>query len=312
VLDASRERLDAPADKDVVVMPCWRRPEFLWHCLDNLTRAEGIEDVTVLFRVDTGYSPEVLEVIQSFRDRMSSWSVEIADPCPYRRTKPSANFLLGLLHASQLTRRLVYLVEEDIMVSRDFFRWHNAVRAESGSIFCSIPVRNPNRKLALPDTVDGYYLSTGDSCSNGACYDKRVLQELIAPHVNISYFRRPKRYLRRCFPNSAVGLGFVEQDGLIRRIQETLPLPIAWPCVPRAFHAGYYGARGGWQHFKETAGSRPLQARIEAVSKTIYDADAVRAVIDHSDFLESCLPSSLELPIWRSLHRIDVPFPAGR
>ena len=35
-------------NRDVLIIPCWRRPEFLWHCLDNLRRAEGIGDLHVL------------------------------------------------------------------------------------------------------------------------------------------------------------------------------------------------------------------------------------------------------------------------
>src|SRR5450755_4778214 len=147
-----------PGNKDIVVLPCWRRPEFLWHCLDNLTRAEGIDSVHLLFRPDTGFSPDNLDVIRSFSDRLSSFEIQLADPCPFRRTKPSANFLLGLLHAAATTRRLVFLVEEDIMVARDYFRWHRAVHAAAAPLFCSIPVKNPNRALSLPDDPAAYYL----------------------------------------------------------------------------------------------------------------------------------------------------------
>jgi hypothetical protein len=76
VHQASRPDLArAAGDRDVVVLPCWRRPEFLWHCLDNLTRAEGIDSVHVLFRPDTGFSADNLEVIRSFADRLASFEV---------------------------------------------------------------------------------------------------------------------------------------------------------------------------------------------------------------------------------------------
>ena len=294
------------------MIPCWRRAEFLWQCLDNLTRAAQFDTVHVLFRPDTGFSPETLEVIHAFADRMPDFEIQIADPCPFRRTKPSANFLLGLLHAATTARQLVYLVEEDIMVGRDFFRWHRTVQADAGPLFCSIPVKNPNRSLTLPDAPDGYYLSSGDSCSNGMCFDKHVLQRLIAPHVNMAYLRSPKKYIRRTFPASKIGLGFVEQDGLIRRIQERTNLPIAWPCVPRAFHAGFYGARGGWQNFKLPDGMKgSLQDRVKLLATTIYDADAMRTEIDSPEFLETCMPCRLELPVWNSLRQIDVPMPMG-
>jgi len=317
VIKASRVDLTRlPGDKDVVVLPCWRRPEFLWHCLDNLTRAEGIGGVHVLFRPDTGFSPDNLEVIDSFADRLLSFEVQVADPCPFRRTKPSANFLLGLLHAAATAKQLVFLVEEDIMVARDYFRWHRAVHAAAGPLFCSIPVKNPNRILTLPDDPEAYYLSSGDSCSNGMCFDKHVLQSLIAPHVNMAYLRRPKRYIRRQFPASSIGLGFVEQDGLIRRIQEQSPLPIAWPCVPRAFHSGFFGARGGWHNFTQPGGAgQSIGDRVQLLTDPIFSSDAMRrAVVRNSgerpEFIDSCMPCSLELPAWKVLHRIVVPPPA--
>jgi hypothetical protein len=170
--------------------------------------------------------------------------------------------------------------------------------------------RRTNRSLDLPADVGGYYLSSGDSCSNGMCFDKDILLKLVAPHFNMAYLRQPKKYLRRYFPRSSIGLGFVEQDGLIRRIQERSPYPIAWPCVPRAFHAGFYGARGGWQHFKcpEAAGP-PLADRIDLLGRTIYCADTIRRVIDHQTFLQTCIPSRLELPRWTHQHRVPVPPP---
>jgi hypothetical protein len=298
----------AAGSKDIVVLPCWRRPEFLWHCLDNLTRAEAFGSVHVLFRPDTGFSPENLSVIQSFADRLSSFDINLPEPCPFRRTKPSANLLLGCLHAAAITRRYVFLVEEDIMVGRDFLTWHRAVHDASGPLFCSMAVKNPNRRLTLPDAPGGYYLSGGDYCSNGVCFDQRVLQGLIAPHVNMTYLRRPKKYLRRHFAASTVGLGFVEQDGLARRIQEQSTLPIAWPCVPRAFHAGFFGARGGWQAFRHPGGvGESIRDRVQRLADTIYSADAMRNAIEDAEFIDSCLPCDLELPAWKVLKRIEVP-----
>jgi hypothetical protein len=298
--------------RDIVVVPCWRRAEFLWHCLDNLTLADGIDAVHVLFRLDTGYSQETLEVIHLFAARLASFEVQVADPSPFRRTKPSANFLFGLLHATAKAKHLVYLVEEDIMVGRDYFKWHRAVQANEAPLFCSIPVKNPNRALALPDDHECYYLSSGDSCSNGVCFDKQILQRLIAPHFNMAYLSQPKKYIRRTFAASKIGLGFVEQDGLIRRIQEQSAYPIAWPCVPRAFHSGFFGARGHWQNYSRPEGiGHSLQRRVQILTDTIYSVEAMRRVIDRPEFLETCVPCSLELPHWTELHRVAVPEPAG-
>ena len=42
--------------RDVVLIPCWRRPEFLWHCLENLTQADA-DDVTTQLRRDFSTGP---------------------------------------------------------------------------------------------------------------------------------------------------------------------------------------------------------------------------------------------------------------
>jgi len=190
------------------------------------------------------------------------------------------------------------------------------VHAAADPLFCSIPVKNPNRVLSLPDDPAAYYLSSGDSCSNGMCFDKHVLQSLVAPHVNMAYLRQPKKYIRRNFPASTIGLGYVEQDGLIRRIQERSALPIAWPCVPRAFHSGFFGARGGWHNFSHPAGAaESFRDRVQLLTDTIYSADAMRKAVvrnsgERAEFIDSCMPCSLEPPNWKILHRIDVPLPA--
>lgn len=285
------------ATSDVVVLPCWRRPEFLWHCLDNLTNTEEFGELHVLFRPDTGYSPEILEVIHEYAPRLPSFEVQFPDRCPYRRTKQSANVLLGYLQAAVLSRRYVFLVEEDVMVARDFFRWHRAVHAAAGELFCSIAVRNPNGAHPPCDNPEEYYLNTGDYCSYGVCFDRHVLRQLVAPHVNLAYMRRPKKYLRRQFPTSRVGLGFVEQDGLLRRIQEAGSLPIAYPCLPRAFDAGFYGYNrpGG------LPGS--LAERVGALGRIIYSPEAMRQAALRPEFAGVSTPINLRPPPWRAQHR---------
>lgn len=292
VREAARPELAARrGERDIVLVPCWRRPEFLWHCLSNLAQAEGIADLQVIVRPDTGYSPDNLEVIREFATRLPDLRIVFPVPCPHHRTKQSANVLLGYLHAATLANRLVFMVEEDIMVARDFFLWHRAVHAIAGELFCSIAVKNPNRSHQLSGNPGAFYLNQGDYCSYGVCFDRRVLWQLVAPHVNPSYMRRPKRYLRRHFAASQVSLGFVEQDGLLRRIQEQSRLPIAYPCLPRAFDAGFYGYNrpGGVE------GS--LRDRVRKLEQIIYEPARMRAAAA-PEFIERCVSVDLHPPAW--------------
>ena len=197
------------------------------------------------------------------------------------------------------------MVEEDIMVARDFFRWHRAVHAAVPQLFCSIAPKNPNRALTLPAEPDGYYLSSGDYCSNGVCFDKRVLQAMIAPHVNMSYLSSPKKYIRRHFPASPIGLGFVEQGaawcGAFRSDAGRIRLH-GRACRGR-FTPGFYG------YNRPSGVDGSVRDRVQLLADTIYDREAMRRAAGRPEFIDTCMPCGLELPEWSAVRRVDVPMP---
>ena len=273
----------------------------LWHCIDNICKAEGIEDVHAVFRLDSGFDPDNLAVIREYAKRLPSHEIQPAPRCPYRRSKLSANILLGYLDAAARARRYVYMVEEDIMVGRDFFRWHAAVHAQRAGLFCSIAVRNHNREVQTPNDPDAYYLTSGDYCSWGVCFDVAVIRERIAPHVNLAYLSRPKHYLRGQFAASQVSLGFVEQASLLRRIQEGGSLPIAYPATPRAFHAGFYGRN------RPGAIEGALQDRVRQLRGMIYDCTAMRCAALSNRYAADSEPVRLDIVCGQGLHELELP-----
>jgi Glycosyltransferase like family 2 len=290
------------AARDVVLIPCWRRPEFLYHCLDNLTRAEGIESMHVIFRPDHGHDPAIHEVIAGFADRLASYEIDVAVRCPYGKTKQSANLLGGYLLAASRTREHVFMIEEDVMVARDFFRWHYAVHAAEPQLFCSLSTRNHNRAVPLSEDPRFYYLTTLDYCSLGVGFSRAIISRLIAPHIGRPYFQDASGYCARRFAASQVGAGFVEQDGLIRRIQEAEGNrhPIAYPYRPRAFHAGFIGYH--------RSGRLPgkLSDRIQEVGRVIYNSETMRQVIQKPEHVADSEPVPLETPAWQSLRRLPL------
>jgi hypothetical protein len=291
----------AGGPRDIVLVPCWRRPEMLWHCIDNLCRAEGAQALHLIFRPDSDFDPDNLTVIRDHAARLSSYEIQTAPRCPYRRTKLSANILFGYMQAAARARRFVFLVEEDIMVGRDFFRWHEAVQAQRPGLFCSIAVRNHNRNVDAPDDPDCFYLSGGDYCSWGVCFDRDVLRGHLAPHVNMRYLSHPKRYLRRHFGASHVSLGYVEQASLLRRIQEAGDLPIAYPATPRAFHAGFYGRNrpGGL--------SGGLKERVRRLDAMIYDSHAMRSAALSAEYADDSEPVRLDIVGGSGLRQLELP-----
>ena len=286
--------------RDVVLIPCWRRPEFLWHCLENLTQADGIEQLQVIFRPDHGHDPAILEVISEFAARLADSEVDVPPRCPYRRTKQSANVLTGYLLAAARARAYVFMIEEDIIVARDFFRWHYAVQAAEQELFCSLSTRNTNRVVPANDAPRLYYRTTLDYCSLGVCFERSVITQLIAPHVRREYFQDPSAYCARHFPSSQVGAGYVEQDGLIRRVQEAQgeQRPIAYPDRPRAYHAGFIG----YHRAGRLEGS--LRERIRQVGSIIYNSESMRQAIANPEHIADSIPIPLDTPPWQTLwHR---------
>lgn len=283
--------------KPVCLIPTWRRPEFLWHCLKNIQRAHGAERYTYLFRVDTGHDPDVLKVIDAFP---LGKVVSMTKRTPYQLAKQSYSLLTGYQQAAQMTDSLVVMVEEDVMVRQDFFEFHEQMHAAHSDLFCSIAVANPNRRMTDEGQEDAYYLSGGDYCSIGVAFKPEVLRQVVLPHATSSYYSQPIAHCLKAFPGSPFGQAFAEQDGLIRRIQWKTQfgdhMPIAWPWKARAYHAGFYGKNRG-------SGPRgTLSERIATVAEVIYSDEAMRTFAKHPEWYEDSRPINLTAPSCPLLH----------
>lgn len=288
---------------NVLLIPCWKRPEFLWHCLDNLTKAEGIKDVHTIFRPDHGSDTQNVNVIYEFADRLGPFEIMTTDRTGYSLTKQSYSLLSGYLIAANKSTDLVFMVEEDVMVSRDFFRFHTSLHSQEPQLFCSLSTKNHNRPVTTTTDPEGYYLTALDYCSLGVCFKAATIKEHIAPHANDTYLRSPMRYVKAKFPDSCLNKSMCEQDGLIRRIQENLgdTSPIAYPHVPRAFHAGYYG-------YNRPQRTPPtFSERLTQVAGIIYSPEAMRLASLNPAMAADSEPVPLDIPPWQNLRRQQPP-----
>lgn len=289
---------------NTVLIPCWRRPEFLHHCLANITAAETAEEHHYIFRVDTDFDPQILNVIASF-----PFDKEIAytPKTPYTITKQSFSVLTGWQMAAEKSDGLVFLIEEDVMIGTDFFRWHE--NAQQYAV-ASIAVRNPNRNVPTGGT-DEFYTTTNDYCSLGVCLHKQLIATAIARHINDNYFRDPLTYCQRKLQPTAIGKHFVEQDELIRRILWNEPIaypycenndPLAGVALrgPRAFHAGFYGYNRG----RNMGGT--FEQKVAQVAKVIYSDNAMRNFAEGGYYQDS-RPAELCLPKWTDLKHRPLP-----
>jgi hypothetical protein len=90
-----------------------------------------------------------------------------------------------------------------------------------------------------PPEEDAVYLQ-GCYQSIGVSFTPDKLQHVVA-HAVHAFYANPLAYLRRHFPDTALRDTYREQDGLIYRILEKGKCVSAFPCVPRAYHAGFTG-----------------------------------------------------------------------
>lgn len=233
---------------NVVIIPCHSRPEFLGACLNRISLAEGWEKNHYLFCVDDhkfaggAYNPQVIEVIKQFPGEKT---VKIRPKDSIRSN--TRNVLEGYKEAHRIATDtggdLVYLIEEDILIARDFFTFHERVQAVTDEFFVSA-CRNQNYKAATklpaePESVYTYprYQSLGNS------FKLNQVAKFL-PHCNGAYYGNMWDYLKNHFKGPKVtafqGM-WCEQDGMLNRFMAQNDLLGIFPYIPRAYHAGFYG-----------------------------------------------------------------------
>lgn len=269
-------------EKIICVIPAYQRPEFLWHCLDRIKKCDDVHKVTFLFMLDFGCSNEVKKLANDFP---LPKRVFMQPKVEYRATKQSFNVLQGYRLAYEMGATLICMIEEDVMVATDFFTWHINVHKQK-ELFCSIATRNNNTKYETTDDLGAYYVCDGDYQSLGVAFNPKIIKAL-QHYACHAYYKAPMQYCAEHFPGSKVGPFFAEQDGLIRRIQEIQVLPVAFPDVPRAFHAGFYGKNRG----RRVVGTYE-QLRVK-VGSIIYDRGRMKAAVDRPEYYEDSTPVNL-------------------
>jgi len=230
-----------PEPKDVCIVPTFQRPEFLWLCLEHLEKCEGIGDLRVVVAVDNHrgrpYDPQVVKLAQAFSERLPI-SAMVRQPHGYLGN--SYNVMTAFQEAIEAGARYVFLVEDDVMVLPDFFRWHYAVHAIEPGLFAS--VASLNKHLAeAPRTGDpAAYYTAKDYASIGVCLPAPAVR-LLHEHTKPAYFGALVKYMQRRFPGNPWGDTWAEQDGLMLRVMAEHGLRTAWPSAARAFHTGFWG-----------------------------------------------------------------------
>ena len=282
------------AQKGTVIIPAYNRPEFLYLTLEYITKADGADKYDYVICLDHGFDKQCEDVLDDFP---FNWvTIARSEHIYHKHTKLAYNILNGLVYAA-LNGGLVFLIEDDVFIGKDYFKWHEAIH-EQEDIFCSIGAKNFNNRNVPKGKLHEYYIDDGVYQSVGVCYDAGMIEAYITPHFNKLYFADPYEYIKQMFPDSKIPKDRIEQAGLIHRISEKNNIKEAFPCVPRCFHAGIYGKNRGIPQ-KGT-----LSEKITFIRNTVFDINEMRKYVSNEFYLYDSEPVDLTKTNNRELCRV--------
>lgn len=205
----------------VVCIPTCHRPELLALTLEKLALCVDVPEVNIYL---DAVGPERLDEVEYVRDMYYPLAyIHQARP---HTPAPSGtwNILNAIKQGYELGAENVFLVEEDILVRPNFFKWHLDAMAEGFLASCG-------RKDRI------YYpLYPGLYTNPGSCLSRRLVEKVI-PHINDIYFTDPRPYLNTCFGewNTQSCL----DDGLIRRVVRQMGGECKYPVAGVCAHQGF-------------------------------------------------------------------------
>ena len=280
-------------NKDVVMITSFNRPEFVQLNLEHLATNTGFRELHYVFAQDRGSAREheVRRVIGNFVERYGV-SYDIVTPTKEAAhasiMKQSYNLYNGYKHCTEITDGLIYMVEDDVLVADRFIEWGRRIHTACNP-FAAIGTRNNNRRVPKTSYVDYYLLDSYQSL--GVVWQKASLVALLATFTP-AYWQDPFNYCKRMYPDSPIGQGFVEQDGLIHRYIKAHKKQVAFSTMGFAFHAGFYGKSRG----KRVTGT--VGQKVDKLRAIVYNTDQMRNnAANEAMFLDS-MPVPLEITNW--------------
>lgn len=231
---------------EIILIPAYNRIEFLTLCLENLLNADG-KKPPILVCVDNhqGAPPsiEVVEFLEQLK-QVPAYQLEYVILQPHNYAGLSHAIMSGMNLALHHQSRpdFVYYIEDDVMVGKDFFEWHRAVR-DLGKWFVQVACKNHCTETKRKNSKDPNLLYTTDFdyTALGAGFHRDSICHILQ-HSTSVYWKNTGAYVQKMFPKSVIPTMYSEQAGLIRRVMEAEPrFKSVWPYLPRGFHAGFDG-----------------------------------------------------------------------
>lgn len=223
--------------REIVIIPSWRRPDFLAATLERLAAAdEGHQHYWIT--LDRRHDRKCAEVASGFLQRFGPLRVKVLTR-NHPFTGNSYNVLRSYEEALKAGYEMIHLVEEDIFVADDYFAFHRAAHQLVPHAFAVSAARNQNYPHDPEPQAGAVYLAPQYQ-SVAVSFRAHILAPIMK-HAISSYYHNPVKYCRKWWPRTKIPVGNAEQDGLINRVAEAAGAVIVYPTVPVAYHAGFIG-----------------------------------------------------------------------
>ena len=274
---------------DLVIIPTFDRPEFLWLCLENLyenvLREGQYPNIWVCEDIHAdkpkGFTIE-MEMLAIHLEWQNKLGYVYQATAPHTTYGNSYNVLNSLVQAADLNYRYVYLLEDDVLVTPDFFEW-NEMAQEKFKPWASCAGRlnrslnfHMNGREAIDENIkdpNACHKSVTAYMSWATCFSQKALQDIKA--LNAVYDGFEKRF---------------EQDVMIQRQIRRANLETIWGYVPRAFHLGWWSYhRDGGMKLNGT-----LEDRVKALRQIVKDPIKLQAAKGPQDM--DAYPRQLHKP----------------
>lgn len=278
----------------IIILSSWR-PEFLYLCLEAISKCD-LTDKEIWIVQDHKQGDDAFpQAIEDTQEVIKIWKNLLGDKItPILRPLNgfyggTYNFLSALNRAYKTDCRYVYEIEEDIIVTEDFFNWHEAIQAD-GNFFCSIGCQfdldhDGNQIAPAYRNIENGYFKYPYCRTVGICFKRENLAGILEHYIPDYYTSEQTMvdYLWEKFPNFKYGYSLIEYDGLISRIMEKNNYIAAVACAPRARHVGIWGYhRSIGLKAMEEAGliHDTLMNRIEILEEKLNDPEWLKSVAD--------------------------------
>lgn len=207
--------------KDVVIIPVFHRTAYLETCLEHLSRARGVQDKNVwVFQSnnaewDVDLAP-VQELVKELSYMFANFKFVVREKHDGWTRQPHlhpSHFSThaALVEALESGAQKVYYLESDVVVTPDYFEWHDLAQA-AGPWTATSAWREPGGAIHPFDAEAIYQTSTPEDASaygdivHGLCFSRGGLEKAIQhmdwwnhKYIIEENWRCVRPYVQRCF-----------------------------------------------------------------------------------------------------------------